>query len=172
MEIVNFDYLYSWIVQSSMAEPRWWLLFASIFFSWIIWWKAVDRSRLFEILSFGLFWAVMATWLDLLGTTYHMWSYPIKLIDHTTTLLPADVAVIPVMYMLLYQYASHWKSFVAGSIGIALVLSFIFEPLFVLLDMLDLKTWTHTKSFFSFFTLAIVTRVIFSFLQKAQKPFS
>lgn len=165
MEIVNYDYINSWIIQSSIADLRWWLLFVSIFFPWVIWWKAVDRSRLFEILSFGLFWAGMATWLDLLGTTYNMWSYPFKLNDHITTLLPADVSVIPVMYMLLYQYASIWRSYVIGSVLNAVILSFIFEPLFMLLNMFELQTWSHTKSFISFFLLALLTRTIFYFLR-------
>ena len=169
MEIVNYDYIYSLIVQSSVTDPRWWLLFVSIFFPWVIWWKAVDEERLFEILSFGLFWAAMATWLDLLGTTYDMWSYPFKLNPHITTLFPADVAVIPVMYMLLYQYGSNLKSYIAGSMVVAIIFSFIFEPLFVQLHMLDLKTWSHTKSVFSFFLLAVITRAIFYILVKFKK---
>jgi hypothetical protein len=169
MEIVNYDYINSWMVLGSMADPRWWLLFVSIFFPWVIWWKAVDRSRLFEILSFGLFWAAMATWLDLLGTTYNMWSYPFKLNDHTTTLLPADVSVIPVMYMLLYQFSSTWKAYVLGSILIAVILSFIFEPLFILFQMFELKTWSHTKSLVSFSLLEIITRAIFYLLSSIKK---
>lgn len=169
MEIVKYDYINSWIILGSVSDPRWWLLFVSIFFPWLIWWKVVDRSRLFEILSFGLFWAAMATWLDLLGTSYNMWSYPFKLNEHTTTLLPADVSVIPVMYMLLYQFSSTWKGYAFGSIFIAVILSFIFEPLFILFQMFELITWSHTESLVSFFLLAIITKAIFNFLRTNKK---
>lgn len=171
MEIVNFNYLYNWIVLSSIADPRWWLLFASIFWPWLLWWRVVEKSRMFEVLAFGLFWAAMATWLDILGTEYGKWSYPFKLNNDIQTLLPADTAVIPVMFMLLYQYTSTWKSFVIGSVISAAVLSFIFEPLFLMLGMLDLKEWSHTKSFFAFIFLAIATRSLFFLIKKKQTTF-
>ncbi|NLP53060.1 CBO0543 family protein [Bacillus sp. RO1] len=171
MEIVNYDYLYNRIVLSSIADPRWWLLLTSIFLPWVIWWWIVDKKRVFEILAYGLCWAAMATWLDLLGTEYGKWSYPFKLNTDIQTLLPADSAVIPVMYMILYQYVSTWKRFVIGSVLCAAVLSFIFEPLFMMLDMLELKEWTHMKSFFSFISLALATKTLFSFINKKQSTF-
>ncbi|WP_060666048.1 CBO0543 family protein [Bacillus sp. CHD6a] len=171
MEIANYNYLYNWIVLNSIADPRWWLLFSSIFLPWVIWWWIVDKKRLFENVAYGLCWATMATWLDILGTEYGKWSYPIKINTDIQTLLSADTAVIPVMYMLLYQYASTWKTFVFGSVLCAAVFSFIFEPLFIMLDMLELKEWSHTKSFFSFISLAIATRTLFYLIKKKQSTF-
>ncbi|WP_230499850.1 CBO0543 family protein [Sutcliffiella rhizosphaerae] len=167
-----YDYINSWIIQSTMADLRWWLLFLSLFFPWVIWWKIVDRTRVFEILSYGLFWSVMATWLDLLGTTNHLWRYPFKLLDQIPSLLPADIAVIPVLYMLNYQFARTWKSFIIGAIFLAFLFSYVLEPIFTTFRMLEFMNWSHSISFIAFFFLGIVTKGIFQCIVKYKKDIS
>jgi hypothetical protein len=110
----------------------------------------------------------MATWLDLLGTTNGMWEYPFKLYNKVSCLLPADVSVIPVLYMFLYQYGERWKTFILGSVILSSLLSFVFEPIFLKMNMLNLITWSHTKSWFAFIFLALITRLIITVLKKAQ----
>lgn len=168
LSLMNF---YHWILLNNIADPRWWLLFISVFWPWIVWWKLVIKKRLFEILTYGLLWAAMATWLDLLGTSEGMWEYPFKLYDKVSCLLPADVSVIPVLYMLLYQYGERWKTFFIGSLIVSTLLSFVFEPLFLKMNMLNLITWSHTRSWFAFIFLALVTRLIITVLKKAQQKF-
>ncbi|MGD6833092.1 CBO0543 family protein [Sutcliffiella halmapala] len=165
-----FDF-YNWILLNNIADPRWWLLFISIFWPWIVWWKLIAKKRLFEILAYGLLWAAMATWLDLLGTSNGMWEYPFKLYHKVSCLLPADVSVIPVLFMLLYQYGERWRTFLLGSVIVSTLLSFIFEPIFLKMNMLNLITWTHIKSWVSFIFLALVTRLIITLLKKAQRKF-
>jgi xanthine/uracil permease len=148
------------ILLNNIADPRWWLLFISIFLPWVVWWNLVAKKRLFEILTYGLLWAVMATWLDLLGTTNGMWEYPFKLYN--------NVSVIPVLYMFLYQYGERWKTFILGSVILSSLLSFVFEPIFLKMNMLNLITWSHTKSWFAFIFLALITRLIITVLKKAQ----
>jgi len=165
-----FDF-YNWILLNDIADPRWWLLLISIFWPWIVWWKLVAKKRIFEILAYGLLWAAMATWLDLLGTSNGMWEYPFKLYYKVSCLLPADVSVIPVLYMLLYQYGERWRTFLLGSVIVSTLLSFIFEPIFLKMNMLNLITWSHIKSWVSFIFLALVTRLIITLLKKAQQKF-
>lgn len=133
--------------------------------------EACRQKRLFEILAYGLLWAAMATWLDILGTSNGMWEYPFKLSYRVSCLLPADVSVIPVLYMLLYQYGERWRTFLLGSVMVSTLISNIFEPLFLKMNMLNLITWTHMKSWFSFIFLALVTRIVITLLKKAQQKF-
>lgn len=162
---------YNWVLLNNIADPRWWLLFISIFWPWIVWWQLVAKKRIFEILAYGLLWAAMATWLDLLGTSNGMWEYPFKLYNKVSCLLPADVSVIPVLYMLLYQYGERWRTFLLGSVIVSTLLSFIFEPIFLKMNMLNLITWSHFKSWFSFIFLALGTRLIITALKKVQQKF-
>ncbi|QFT88658.1 hypothetical protein FIU87_08385 [Bacillus sp. THAF10] len=167
MEKVYSIILHSiFIMNSTVSDPRWWFLLLSLFLPWILWWKIVDNTRFFEILSYGLFWALLASLFDLAGITYHLWNYPYDLYKDIPTLLSADVAVIPVLYMLLYQYAKTWKTFIVGALLVAVIFSYIFEPIFQLLHMLELIKWSHWKSAISFFLLGLSTKVIFFFLKK------
>lgn len=169
MKPINNTIFFDWVLLSSIEDPRWWFLFISIFLPWLVWWKLADKKRLFELLTYGLLWAALATWLDLLGTSNEMWEYPIKLYDKVSTLFPADFSVIPVFFMLLYQYASKWKSFFLGSVIVSSLFSFVLEPLFIKLNMLNLITWSHIKSFFTFIVLAHLTRGLLMVIKNYKK---
>ncbi|WP_223700432.1 CBO0543 family protein [Sutcliffiella deserti] len=166
MRPYHFPFYSDLIILNYIADPRWWLLFLSIFLPWVIWWIFADKNRLYELLIYGMLWAVIATWLDLIGTSNGLWEYPYNLYNKVPTLLPADLSVIPVMFMLLYQYLSNWKKFLLGSVLVSSLLSFVLEPLFIKFSMLNLINWTHFKSLFSFVILALLTKSIMSGLEK------
>ncbi|WP_078381106.1 CBO0543 family protein [Sutcliffiella halmapala] len=171
MKPISLTIFFDWILLSNIEDPRWWLLFISIFLPWIIWWKLADKKRLFELLTYGLLWGCLATWLDIFGTSNRLWEYPVKLYDKVITLFPADISVIPVLFTLLYQYAPKWKTFFIGSVIVSSLFSFVFEPLFIKLNMLNLITWSHIKSFIAFIFLALLTRGIIMLVKKLQKKF-
>ncbi|MDD3364896.1 MAG: hypothetical protein PHZ03_07955, partial [Syntrophomonas sp.] len=48
-------------LQDDIHKWTWWLNVALTIVPWIIWWKLVDRKRVFEILAYGLLVTVTAT---------------------------------------------------------------------------------------------------------------
>ncbi len=158
LPVMELEY---WL-QYSLFTWQWWFLLASTILPWIIWWKKVDRSRFFDITTFGLWWVVVAVTLDNMGVTLHLWDYPIQLIYLMPPLVPADLAVIPITYMFLYQYIQSWGKFIIASIIAAFTFSYIIEPFFVKFEMLKFYEstfeWGHTVSFFSFTLLSILVR--------------
>ncbi|MFZ3589274.1 hypothetical protein ACOI1C_08265 [Bacillus sp. DJP31] len=38
-----------------LFSPTWWVLLMATILPYILWWKIVDKSRFFEIFSFGFF---------------------------------------------------------------------------------------------------------------------
>lgn len=155
--------LYFWM-NYSLLSWQWWVLIIATILPWFIWYKIVDKFRFFEILTYGFYWMITSVLLDSLGTTLNLWSYPINLVFLITPLIPADCAVIPVTYMILYQYTKGWKTFFLGSLIISFVISFIIEPLFIYYDMLKFYDsyirWSHTKSFISFIVISLFLRIM------------
>ncbi|MFD1739579.1 CBO0543 family protein [Bacillus salitolerans] len=147
---------------------QWWFLLFSTIIPWVIWWILVDKTRFFEIMTFGFWWLVIATILDVLGVSLSIWAYPLKLTHLMPPLVPADMAVIPVTYMLLYQYSRRWTNFIILSVIVAAVFSYVIEPFFEHFHMLRFLNgsipWSHLISFIWFFILSMIVRVFHLFI--------
>ncbi|WP_456275825.1 CBO0543 family protein [Bacillus sp. AK128] len=153
-------------VKDDLFTVTWWFLLISSILPYIIWWKLVDQKRFFEILSFGLFCGIMATILDVIGVDLILWGYPDKLFSMIPPLFPADISVIPVSAMLIYQRYNHWKNFCIATVIWSLILSFVIEPGFVYFNMFTLENWKHTYSFVAFIAFLLFCRLLFLTLQK------
>lgn len=120
---------------------EWWLLLLLTILPWVIWWKFVDKNRLYEILPFGLIIIILTSTLDILGTELLWWSYPIKLVPVVPPLITPDVAIVPCLMMVVYQYFTSWKSFFLANFVLSVLAAFLGENLFIWLDYYELNSW-------------------------------
>lgn len=126
---------------------RWWILLGAGVLAIIVFCKVLDRSRKAEIVPFGFFMALQATFLDILGWNLNLWTYPYKLLPMCTPLFPVDYIILPIFYMLVYQRFRSWKSFFWAIVVLAFVMSFVLEPLFIWIDIYKSIAWKHVYSF-------------------------
>ncbi|GHH99489.1 CBO0543 family protein [Neobacillus kokaensis] len=145
---------------------QWWLLLAATILPWIIWVKFRDKKRTYELLSYGLTWAVMASLLDIIGGEMLLWGYPHKLFPMVPPLFPADITVIPVAFMFIYQYTNKYKTYLFSSILLSAFFSFIVEALFIKWGMFELTNWKHTFSFIGF---SIIAQIIFYIIKRLKE---
>jgi hypothetical protein len=75
---------------------NWWFLLLSSLLPYFIWWKVVNKRRIFEIFTYGLLCGMTACVLDVMGVDMLLWAYPDKLFSLVPPLLPADLVIIPV----------------------------------------------------------------------------
>lgn len=156
-------------IQDDIFTWQWWFLLAAAIVPWILWLIVHDKRRTFEILSFGLIWAVLSSLLDVIGGELVLWGYPHKLLPMVPPLFPADMTVIPVIFMLIYQFAkSYYRYFILSVLGSALF-SYVFERLFIKGEMFTLHKWSHTKSFLGFVVLAQIVYWIINKLKSNLK---
>lgn len=139
---------------------KWWLLVGATLIPWIIWVKLRHKDRTFEILSYGLLWATIASVTDVIGVDMILWGYPDKLLPMVPPLFPADITVIPVFFMIMYQYTKTLKAYSVFSLVLSGCFSYIIEPLFIKGEMFALHNWTHTYSFIGFFVLSQIVYFI------------
>ncbi|MBM7605487.1 hypothetical protein JOC75_003510 [Metabacillus crassostreae] len=152
-------------LEDDLFAVTWWVLLLATVIPYFIWWRLVDKNRLLEITVFGLFSAISASFLDLIGTTLGLWGYPDKLIPVLPPLFPADLVVIPICSMLIYQYSKSWFSYIWRYVILSFILSYIIEVSFEQFDMYTkLKWWTHTYSFLGLCLYGISLRLFINFI--------
>ena len=148
---------------------KWWLLVALSMLPPIIWWKLVDRKRLFEIMTYGLLVAVISGLFDAIGVEGDLWEYKYQIIPLLDVFLVYDISVMPITYMLMYQYFKSWKSFIIAHLVLAFVFAFVAEPFLVWLDVYQMYNWKHIYSFPIYFLMAIVLKWVMIILNNKLK---
>jgi len=158
---------YSHWLQHDLFTLNWWILFLSTIIPYFIWWRFVDKHRFFELVSYGLICACIAMTLDVMGTEMLLWDYPDKFLPWIPPLIPADLVVIPISAMLIYQSFSEWTSFLFANILWAVGFAYIIEPLFAYLGMFALgPNWFHTYSFIGFLIFGMFLKLCMTILKK------
>lgn len=147
----------NWI-HNFVFSLKWWILLSLTIVPWFIWWKIVDKSRLTEISLYGFFIISVSTILDVIGWNYSLWYYPNTLLALCTPLIPIDYTLLPILYMLAYQYFSSWKSFSIILLILSFIFAFVWEPLAEMLKFYKQLKWNHFYSFFGFFLIGVLTR--------------
>jgi hypothetical protein len=156
-------------VKYEVWKWNWWLSVALTFVPLYIWWIIADKKRLMEIVTYGFFINISASFLDVVGSEFVLWDYPVRVIPNLPRLVPIDFTVIPVVYMLIYQYFPKWKGFLIASTGVAAIFSFIAEPLMVWMKLYMLITWKYYYSFPIYIAMAVVGKVMVNLFKAAQK---
>ena len=145
-------------LETNVFYPVWWFMAISFFLTWFVWRKFVNKSRFPEIVTYGLLVALLSTLLDMIGTSNVLWGYPNKLFPLIPSLVYADLCSLPVVYMLIYQYFTSYKSFFLAMTLTAYLIAFIGEPIAVKLDIYELNNWKHIYSFPLYILMGLILK--------------
>ncbi|HZG14990.1 MAG TPA: CBO0543 family protein [Candidatus Bathyarchaeia archaeon] len=141
-------------LKEDLFSFSWWIGLSSLLL-YYFWYKIVDRSRFVEIVMMGLFIGLFSTLLDVIGSSFVLWSYPDSVEPIFPPMFPANLVVLPAIYMVLYQIFYTWKPYLAASFVFSLFLSFVGEPLVVLLGSYQPHHWEYVYSVPCYLLLAI-----------------
>jgi hypothetical protein len=119
--------------------------------------KLVDKQRLRHLLLFGSLLAVSAVLVDTIAVTIGLWEYSVSLLPISPAPFPFDFTVIPILFMLVMQYTSSWKSYIIGALLASSVFSFFIEPVYVWVGIKQLHKFNY---FYMFLIVFIVTTAI------------
>lgn len=139
---LSMDY---WM-QYNFNKWTWWFLIFWTIFPLFIWWKCINRQRFLEISFFGLLVSLCAGILDVGGVFNLLWAYPDSIVPILPNFFPIDYVVIPVVFMLIYQKYPTWKAFLIVSTVLSAVLSFVFDPVMVWINLYQPLSWQYYYS--------------------------
>lgn len=148
---------------------EWWILLIITIVPWLLWWRLVDKSRILEISLYGLFISSVSTFLDILGWNYSFWFYPHTLLGTCTPLIPIDYTLLTIVYMVLYQYFSKWKSFTMMLLILSFILAFIMEPIAEMIDFYKPLKWHHIYSVPGYIVIGVFSKWLIEKSLKIQR---
>jgi hypothetical protein len=151
---------------------NWWVLLLLTFIPWLLWWKAVDKKRLIEVLFYGSLISIYSILLDEIGTYFSLWIYQSQLVPISPRLNPIDLTVMPVTYMLAYQFFKKWRPFLICQLILAFGAAFIAEPLFIWLGIYKPINWELFYSFIIYFALGVFNKWSVERILKKQLAFT
>ncbi|WP_332699239.1 CBO0543 family protein [Halalkalibacter lacteus] len=157
-----------WINDNLFSFGWWLLLVLHILFIYLAS-KLLDRTRLFELLTVGGLAAIFSTLIDIITIQYGLTGYPTSLSPLSPSLFVSSLIILPVIYMLLYQFFSTWKSFILANLVVGAFLAFLGENLFRWLNIYQYIQWNSFYSLITYLGIGIVLKWILSNLLKAQK---
>ncbi len=145
-------------LQEDVFHFRWWLLLGLFAFSICIWWKLADKKRLPEIVLYMGITTIITLVLDEFGEELTLWDYPTDIFPIFPPLTAIDLATLPMIYSLVYQYFGSWRSFSLATIVMATIFCFVFEPILVWGDFYQLLKWRYYYGFPIYIAMALFIR--------------
>ncbi|WP_332632561.1 CBO0543 family protein [Halalkalibacter flavus] len=141
------DILIEYWLTETIFSFNWWFLLTSTIVFIIIWLIILDKKRIIEIAFFGLLVGSTTFILDTIGITLVLWSYPDRVIPIIPPIIEIHKVHLPIIYMIIYQYAKTWKFFLFSVTISSFIFSFVFEPLTVWLGIYEIYHWKYIYSF-------------------------
>lgn len=133
---------------------EWWLLLIVTVVLLTVWLIILDKTRIFEIVTYGLMVSTIGTFGDTIGLSLLLWEYPIHLL-HTSEIIEIHNMLMPILYMIVYQYFEKWKPFFIAAAISAFTFAFILEPLLVWLGIYELYSWKFAYSVIPYFLISV-----------------
>lgn len=144
--------------QNNVFSVQWWFLGIVTVGSWIIWWKYVDKERLPEIILYGFIIFTLSSTMNEFGVERTLWWYPVKFIPVFTRMVIVSMVVIPVSFMLTYQYLKGWKSYTLGVIILSAIIAFVLQPFLKWFSIYLPLSWPYTYAFLSSIVIGLFSR--------------
>jgi hypothetical protein len=127
-----------WIQYGHFGTWQYWITLVSLILPLIITFLLIDRKKIFQIAFFGYSFHMMIVYLDVFLSRFNYWDHPYHLIPYVPLSIAVDGALVPVTFMLAYQYAiNHNKNFYLVTLITAIAVTSM-AWVWTLLDLLQL----------------------------------
>ena len=162
---LRFD---EWL-SGDIFHPRWWILSLLFILDVWAWWKIANKSRLPEIILCAAVTAVMILVFDEIGEELTLWNYPTDVFPLFPPIASIDLACLPLLYSLTYQFFTKWKSFIIASTVLSALSCFVFEPIFVWIKMYQMLQWKSWYGLPLYFTIGLLGKAAVSLALRIER---
>lgn len=170
-QLSNFTYNWGhyWSTYSVFSWRFWVLVGIVLVPLAILVWK-LDRKHILQFVFYGLGVHVVALYCDLYGTSHSMWVYPFVLLPSPTASFGLDASLIPVTYILMYQWTVHrGKNYYLYMVLVSAVFAFGVKPLMQaarFIRILDTNYWELLLFYLIIGLVPKLTTALFLALQR------
>ncbi|AEI40424.1 CBO0543 family protein [Paenibacillus mucilaginosus] len=158
----NLDTINYWWEYSSFDSWRFWLTFILLAVPLLVLYFKIDRNRVYQIGFYGFAIHMLGVYVDTIGTNYGFWSYPYKMIPVLPTSFTLTSSMIPVAFMLMYQWQSRKRiNYYLCAAGVSAIFVFIIHPIFMWLDMFQMyRGFNYLIMYVNYFGGSIMAKLV------------
>jgi hypothetical protein len=141
-----------WSKYSNIDTWQFWVNLLLFILPLIILFFTIDRKRAFHIGFFGYSVHMMAGYIDGFATRHGLWEYPFKIIPFLPISITLDTSLIPVVYMLLYQWTlNRKKNYYIYAFVVGALFSLVIKPILANLHLFQLENGSNYFYLFLFY---------------------
>jgi hypothetical protein len=151
---------------------EYWIMISILLVPLIVLFFRIDKSKIFLIGFYGYSVHIAFAYIDIFGQNNGRWNYPFPILPVLPG-LAIDSSLVPITYMLIYQWTlNNNKNYYIYSMIAALIFSFIFKPLLVALGLFKLYGNTnYFHLFIGYVLVLIIAKFITDLFLWTQKKF-
>lgn len=160
-----------WTTYSSFDTWQFWASLMTFIAPLIVFLLLVDRKKLFLVSFYGYSVHMLLSYLDAFMNRNNFWEYPYFMLPFLSSNLAIDASLIPVAYLLLYQYTiNHHKNFYLYSFLLSIFFAFVYAGTLQWLGMFRLTNGMNNFYLFLVdYGLALVAYWLTSFFLFLQR---
>lgn len=164
-----------WNTYSAIDAWQFWVILICFFvLPLLVLYVVIDRKKIFLIGFYGFNINVWMNLLDTIGLQLNLWTHAYAIIPFSPTGFSANAALMPVVFMLVYQWTlNHNKNFYLYSLFAAMFFSLILVPLRVSLVNLEFHkgvNYFHVLiAYTGVFLFSKLVTSVFIYMQKANR---
>jgi hypothetical protein len=125
----------------------------------------MDRQRILLISFAFLISFIFIGITDEIGNFFGFWNYPHQLFPFLESFNAVDFLVVPVIFTLIYQTFSKWKSYLIVNFAASAVIAYIGIPISVYFNLYNLQNWNPTYSFFTLVIIGFLVKLIVNYIK-------
>jgi hypothetical protein len=159
----------------SFGTWQFWVNVAMLILPLVMLYFLIDRKKALLLGFFGFSVHILFTYIDSFGASFGLWNYPFKALPLLPVSFALDVSLVPVSFMLLYQWTlNNNKNYYVYFIGLSVVFAFIFKPIMTSLGLFQLNRWAHYYHLFLGYMIISVlskwiTNLFLHFLKEGER---
>lgn len=164
------DYWHEFLLYFSL---EYWMMITILFVPLIVLFFRIDKNKIFLIGFYGYSVHVVFAYIDIFGQNNGRWNYPFPILPVLPG-LAIDSSLVPITYMLIYQWTlNNHKNYYVYSIIAALIFCFIFKPLLVALGLFKMYGNTnYLHLFIGYLIVLLAAKFITNVFLWTQKKYS
>ncbi|WP_174520859.1 CBO0543 family protein [Alicyclobacillus acidiphilus] len=159
---LNSSWAHYWILYSNPSTWQFWLNVLLIVGPLVVLYFALDRKKALLIGFYGFNVHVWFGYIDSLGASHSLWAYPFRVIPFLPISFALDVALVPTVYMLVYQWTiNHDKNYYLYATVTSGIFAFAFKPFITSLSLFQMYRWmNYAYLFVGYLVVMLISKLL------------
>ncbi|MBC7914550.1 MAG: hypothetical protein H7Y07_10560 [Pyrinomonadaceae bacterium] len=160
--------LVKWL-EEDVFSPRWWSIVVLVALSYLLCFSLFDKRRLSKLFLFGSLLTVGVVVYETVGVNFVFWVCATPIFPIIPCLFVPYLTILPVYYMLIFQYTTTWRQFSLWNLVAVSVYSLVLLPIFIHFKIVILDNWQEVYHMPMLFAIASLARAVTLLLENIEQ---